>query len=147
MTAPPMTRRPLVVTLVVVLTALNGIGSALVGTLILLSRYDVPAGDVLAVSLIGAGVILFGLLTLAVAGAIGRGSRLARLLATIYLGVQLLLAALSFLLTDWDAWSIVSVAIDLLTLLALWLPPGARYFARQPQPQPEHRSQPHPAQG
>lgn len=135
MTAPTAparatSRRPLLITLVVVLTALNGIGSALVGVLILLSRYDVPAGDVLAVSLIGAGVILFGLLTLAIAGGIGRGSRLARLLATLYLAVQLLLAVLSFVLTDWDAWGIVGAALDVLTLLALWLPPGARHFAR-----------------
>ena len=126
-------RRPLLITLVVVLTALNGIGSALVGVLILLSRYDVPADDVLAVSLIGAGVILFGLLTLAIAGGIGRGSRLARLLATLYLAVQLLLAVLSFVLTDWDAWGIVGAALDVLTLLALWLPPGARHSARPVQ--------------
>lgn len=134
-TAPARTtpRRPLLITLVVVLTALNGIGSALVGVLILLSRYDVPADDVLAVSLIGAGVILFGLLTLAIAGGIGRGSRLARLLATLYLAVQLLLAVLSFVLTDWDAWGIVGAALDVLTLLALWLPPGARHFARPVQ--------------
>ena len=141
MTAPTAparatSRRPLLITLVVVLTALNGIGSALVGVLILLSRYDVPAGDVLAVSLIGAGVILFGLLTLAIAGGIGRGSRLARLLATLYLAVQLLLAVLSFVLTDWDAWGIVGAALDVLTLLALWLPPGARHFAR---PTPVHQ--------
>ncbi len=130
MTAPPASRRPLLITLVVVLAALNGIGSALVGTLILLSRYDVPADDVLAVSLIGAAVILFGLLTLAIAGGIGRGSRLARLLASLYLGAQLLLGVLTFTLTDWDWWGVVGIALDLLTLLALWLPPGARYFAR-----------------
>lgn len=127
--APVSPRRPLVVSLVVALTAINGIGSALVGTLILLSRYDVPAQDVLTVSLLGAGVILFGLLTLAIGGGIARGSRLSRLAATVYLGVQLLLAALAIVLTSWDAWGIAGAVLDVLTLLALWAPPGSRYFA------------------
>ncbi len=44
-----------------------------IGILVLLSRYRVDAAEVLPVSLLGAGVILFGLLTIAVASGVARG--------------------------------------------------------------------------
>ncbi|MFD6700951.1 MULTISPECIES: hypothetical protein [unclassified Microbacterium] len=126
---PSTAARPALITVVAVLAALNGIVSALIGTIILLSRYDADPEDVLMVSLIGAGVILFGLLTLAVAGGLGRGSRLSRALTTVYLGVQLLLAVLALAISGWDGWGVMGIVVDVLIVLALWLPRGARYFA------------------
>ncbi|MHC9045030.1 hypothetical protein ACYX8G_10635 [Microbacterium saperdae] len=122
-------RRPLVVSIVVVLVVLSGLSNALLGIVVLLSRYRVADAEVLPVSLIGAAVILFGLLTLAVAAAVGRGSRLARLLVTIYLGVQLVLHAVTAATTDWDGAVLAQAVVEVLLLVALWAPPGSRHFA------------------
>lgn len=122
-------RRPVVVSIVVILVVLSGLSNAFIGIVVLLSRYRVPDGDVLAVSLIGSGVILFGLLTLAVASAIGRGSRLARLLLTIYLGIQLVLHVVTAATTDWDWAVFAQTVLEVLLLVALWAPPGSRHFA------------------
>lgn len=131
-------RRPLVVTLAVVRVTVSGLLSALLGILILLSRYEVAAEDVLTVSLVGAGIILFGLLTIAVAAGIGRGSRLSRLLVTIYATLELVLYVVAIVMSDaWDWSSIVDIALDLALLVVLWAPPGSRYFvSREPAPDP-----------
>jgi lysylphosphatidylglycerol synthetase-like protein (DUF2156 family) len=124
-------RRPVVVTIVVILVVLSGVSNALLGIVVLLSRYRVPDAEVLPVSLIGAAVILFGLLTIAVAAAVGRGSRLARLLLTIYLAIQLVLHAVTAATTDWD-WAVFAQAVvEVLLLVALWAPPGSRHFAER----------------
>ncbi|WP_240747178.1 hypothetical protein [Microbacterium sp. K24] len=127
-TEPPPQKRPVVVSIVVVLVVLSGLSNALLGLTVLLSRYQVPDGDVLVVSLIGAGVILFGLLTLAVAGGIRRGSRGARLLVTIYLGIQLALHVVTALTTAWDWAVFVQAVVELLVLVAVWAPPSSRRF-------------------
>lgn len=124
----PPARRPLVVSIVVVLIVLSGLSNALLGLTVLLSRYRVSGDAVLIVSLIGAAVILLGLLTLAVAAAIGRGSRLARLLLTIYLGVQLALHAVTAFSTTWDWAVLIQSSVELLILIAVWAPPGNRHF-------------------
>lgn len=122
-------KRPAVITVVMILVVLSGLSNALLGIIVLLSRYQVADADVLSVSLVGAGVILFGLLTLAVAAAIGRGSRLARLLLTIYLAIQLILHAVTAATTDWDWAVLVQAVVEVLVLAALWAPPGSRHFA------------------
>lgn len=131
-------RRPVVVTVAVVLVAVSGVLSTGLGILVMLARYDVPASDVLTVSLIGAGVILFGLLTLAIAAGIGRGSRLSRLLLTLYLVAGLALAVVTIVTTDsWDWSAAVQIVVDVLLLGVVWLPPGRRYFtSRAPAPDP-----------
>jgi holin-like protein len=126
------------VTIAVVLVALNGAYNAVLGILLMLSRYDVPASDVLATSLVGAGVILFGLLTLAIASGIARGSRLSRLLLTVYLAVQFALHAYTIVVSDaWDVTSIVQIVIEAAIVAVVWAPPGGRHFAsRTPAPDP-----------
>ncbi len=121
-------KRPVVITIVVALVVLSGLSNALLGLVVLLSRYQVPDSDVLAVSLIGAAVILFGLLTIAVAAAIGRGSRLARLLLTIYLVIQLALHIVTALTTTWDWAVLVQSLVELCALVAVWAPRGSRRF-------------------
>ncbi len=128
MTEHPPQKRPVVISIVVVLVVLSGLSNALLGLTVLLSRYQVPDGDVMVVSLIGAGVILFGLLTLAVAGGIRRGSRGARLLVTIYLGIQLVLHVVTALTTAWDWAVFVQTVVELLVLVAVWAPPSSRRF-------------------
>lgn len=122
-------RRPVLVTIVVVLVTLSGLVNTALGVLMLLSRYDVASAEVLAVSLLGVGVILFGLLTLAVASGLARGSRLSRLLLTLYLAAELLLHAVVIAATDaWDATSAAQIAVQLALLIVVWVPPASRWF-------------------
>jgi holin-like protein len=124
--APP---RPVVVTIAIVLVYLSGLLNAVIGTFVLLSRYQVEPDAVLPVSLLGAAIILFGLLTLAVASGLGRGSRLARLGLTIYLAAQIVLHVVTIVVADtWDWAEPVQIALEVLILAAVWLPPGARFF-------------------
>ena len=128
-TAPTPPRRPVLVTIAIVFIYASGIGSAVVGTLILLSRYRVEAAQVLPVSLLGAGVILFGLLTLAVASGVSRSSRLSRLLVTIYIGIEFTLHIVTIVSTDdWDWSGLLIIAVQMFVLVALWAPPGSRWF-------------------
>jgi holin-like protein len=126
---PPAPPRPVTVTIAIVLVYISGILNVVVGTFVLLSRYQAAADAVLPVSLLGAAIILFGLLTLAVASGLSRGSRLARLLLTIYLVVQIALHIVTIVVADtWDWTETAQIALEVLILLAVWLPPGAHFF-------------------
>ncbi len=84
-----------------------------------------------AFSLAGAAIALFGLLVLAVAAGIRRGSGLSRLMLTIFLGVAIALNAVVIVFGerwDWGAAVTVLVAATLITLM--WSPPVARGFGR-----------------
>jgi hypothetical protein len=120
----------------VVLVYLSGFASVAIGILVLLSRYRVEPAEVLPVSLLGAGIILFGLLTIAVASGVARGRRLARLLLTTYLAVQFVLHIVTIVTADtWDWTSAAEMAIYIFTAVAVWTPPGSRYFRRDPADQ------------
>ncbi|QKJ18553.1 hypothetical protein [Microbacterium hominis] len=122
-------RRPVVLTVAIVLVYLNALAQVLTGILVLLSRYDVEPSIVLPVSLLGSAIILFGLLVLAVASGVGRGSALSRILLTVYIGALLALSAVTIILADtWDASSAVNVAVEAFILVALWLPPVSRFM-------------------
>ncbi|SFS16011.1 hypothetical protein SAMN04487846_3222 [Microbacterium sp. cf046] len=131
MTAPtaPPARQPVLVRIAVVLVYLSGLTSIAIGILVLLSRYDIARAEVLPVSLLGSAVILFGLLTIAIASGVARGRRLARLLLTIYLGVQFVLHIVTIVTTEtWDWTSMAEMAAYAFIGFALWTPPGSRYF-------------------
>lgn len=123
-------RRPLAVTLVVAFVYVVGFYDAALGILVLLSRYEMQrTEDVVIVSLLGAGIILFGLLLVAVAAGVGHGSRLSRILVTVYVGIQAILYVVTIVTTDpWDWWSLGALVVHVAILAALWLPPGSRYF-------------------
>lgn len=119
------------VTIAVILVYAGAFADVLLGILVLLSRYQVERADVLIVSLLGAGIILFGLLLIAVASGLVRGSRPSRIVATVYIGVLLLLHVVTIVTTDgWDWTSVIPLMVEVLILTALWLPPGSRHFAR-----------------
>lgn len=101
------------------------------GILVMLSRYQVESADVLWVSLLGAAIILLGLLTLGLASGLARGSRLARIGITLSFGVLIVLHVLSIITTDgWDWSSMIQLALQSAALLLVWTPPGSRHFAR-----------------
>ncbi|MET0811614.1 MAG: hypothetical protein ABWY03_01080 [Microbacterium sp.] len=123
-------RRPVVVTIAIVLVYITAFASVALGILVLLSRYEVPGDEVLTVSLLGAAIILLGLLMIAVASGLSRGSRFSRLLITIYLVISLALRVTTIVTTDGWQWSAITQGIlELAILAALWLPPGSRFFA------------------
>lgn len=134
---PAVPRRPLVVSVAVAFVYVTGLSSILVGVLVLLSRYQVDAGEVLSVTLIGAAIILLGLLVIGIASGIARGSRLSRLVLTVYLGIQLPLHVLAIATSDWDVVAIVQVLLEAFTLVVLWLPAINRFFQESPQIRPE----------
>ena len=125
----PSPLQPVTVRIAVVLVYLSGLLSVAIGILVLLSRYQVERAEVLPTSLLGAAVILFGLLTIAIASGVARGRRLARLLLTIYLAVQFVLHIVTIVSTDtWEWTSMVEMAAYAFIAIALWTPPGSRYF-------------------
>lgn len=131
----PVLRRPVLVTLAIVLVYISGVGNTAEGVLVLLSRYDAQ-GDaaVLTVSLLGAGITLLGLLTIAVASGLARGSRLARVLITVYLGVQTVLHVLTIIDADaWDVWATIQTVAELFVIVVLWVRPGSTFFRSAPQ--------------
>lgn len=118
------------------LVYLSGFASVAIGILVLLSRYRVDAAEVLPVSLLGAGIILFGLLTIAVASGVARGRRLARLILTIYLAVQFVLHIVTIVTADtWDWTSAAEMVAYVFIAVAVWAPPGSRYFGADPADQ------------
>jgi lysylphosphatidylglycerol synthetase-like protein (DUF2156 family) len=121
--------QPILVRIAVVLVYLSGLTSVAIGILILLSRYQVERAEVLPVSLLGSGVILFGLLTIAVGSGIARGRPGARLLLSLYLAVQFVLHIITIISTDsWDWAAIVELVLYAFIAVAVWTPPGSRYF-------------------
>jgi len=131
MTIPATVRRPVAVTVAIVLVYLGGLLNTALGILVLLTRYEVTDDLVLPVSLVGAATILLGLLTVAGGSALARGSRLARTLLTTYLTVLVVLQAAALALTELDPTIIVALIAALTVIAAMWIPPHARrYFAR-----------------
>ncbi|WP_372491371.1 HAD-IC family P-type ATPase [Microbacterium aurugineum] len=129
-TPPARVVAGIITTVVVVLAYAFGVLATGFGILVFLGRYD-PDVSTSAFSLAGAAIALFGLLVLAVAAGIRRGSGLSRLMLTIFLGVAIALNAVVIVFGerwDWGAAVTVLVAATLITLM--WSPPVARGFGR-----------------
>lgn len=126
---PSRPRRGALLTAAVVLVYLAAFANVGLGILVLLSRYDVAPSDVLGVSLLGAAIILFGLLMAAIASALARGSALARLLLTGYVGLLVVLQAVTIVTSDaWDIPALVQLLVQIAVVTVLWTPPSSRYF-------------------
>ncbi len=134
MTSTVEVRRPVPVTVAVVLVYVGGFANTALGVLVLLSRYQVDADDVLAVSLVGAATILLGLLTVAGGSSLARGSRLARALLTAYLSLLVVLQGLALALTELDPTIITALLAALAVIAAIWIPATARRYFRRTAP-------------
>lgn len=126
--------RPGGVTFAVVLMYIGGILQITVGILTIFLRYvpDVAAdGIASAVTLIGAGIILFGLFVVSLASGVARGSRAARLAATIVILLGLVLTGVDLVVAADGDWTGVTLQLVLLAavILPLWVGRGRRYFA------------------
>ncbi|MFE1644228.1 hypothetical protein [Microbacterium sp. P01] len=123
-------RRPVLVTVAIVFAYVSGFGNIALGVLIILSRYQQPNdGEVVFVSLLGAGLTLIGLLTIALASGLARGSRLARTAITVYFGIQLVLHALTIVDDAALTWSAAAQFLaEVFIIAVIWTPPGSRFY-------------------
>ncbi|MEO3941544.1 hypothetical protein V3C41_10750 [Paenarthrobacter nicotinovorans] len=126
-------KRPGVVTFSVVLMYIGGIAQILLGILTIFLRYTPEAqsgGIALPITLLGAGMVLFGLLVIGLASGVARGSNAARRGATAVMLLGLVFAVLDLVIAadgDWSAvisQGIASVAV----LVPLWVGRGRIYF-------------------
>jgi len=129
-------KRPGGVTFAVVLMYIGGIIQIALGVLTIFLRYapDVAAdGTTFAVSLTGAGMVLFGLFVVALASGVARGSRVSRLSATVVVALGLVLMLADLIVTDDGDWSGVAIqgVVVACVVLPLWTGTGRRYFARR----------------
>ena len=134
MTQSASRHRPGFVTVAVVVMYLGGIAQIALGILTLFIRYipDAPTGDIgLLVSLFGAGMILFGLFVIALASGVARGSRAARVSATVVLLLAFALAIADLIVAGDGDWSGVAVQLvsSAAVIVPLWTGAGRRYFA------------------
>lgn len=120
------------ITIVALLVYASGLLATAFGILVLLARYEgEDAQEVLWISLAGAGIALFGLLVVAVASGVRRGSGFSRLLLTIYLALLLVLEILVVASSDtWD-WPAIGIGlVAVIIVVVLWTPPVSRTFGR-----------------
>jgi len=127
-------KRPGGVTFAVVLMYIGGIAQIALGVLTIFLRYapDVAAdGTTFAVSLTGAGMILFGLFVVALASGVARGSRVSRVSATVVVALGLVLMLADLIVADDGDWSGVAIQglVVVCVVLPLWTGAGRRYFA------------------
>ncbi len=120
----------LLVTVVSLVLTVFGLAAAALGLLVLLDRYDsTDPEEVLATSLVGAGIALFGLLLVAVAGGLRRGSGFSRWLVTGYLGILAALNLVAMIVDRQWTWSSAgTVALAIVFIVALWVRPAAGVF-------------------
>ncbi|MGH3690753.1 MAG: HAD-IC family P-type ATPase [Microbacterium sp.] len=120
----------IITTVVAVLAYAFGVLATGFGILVFLGRYDTDvATSVFSVA--GAVIALFGLLVLAVAAGVRRGSGLSRLMLTIFLAVAIALSAVVLIFGDrWDWGAAITGAIATVIIVLLWTPPVARGFGR-----------------
>ena len=120
----------IITTVVAILAYAFGVLATAFGILVFLGRYD-PDVSASAFSLAGAGIALFGLLVLAVAAGVRRGSGLSRLMLTIFLGFAIALSSVVLVLGDhWDWGAAVTAAVAAVIIVLMWTPPVSRGFGR-----------------
>ncbi|MFE4195581.1 hypothetical protein ACFRJ9_06935 [Paenarthrobacter sp. NPDC056912] len=127
-------KRPGVVTFAVVLMYIGGIAQIGLGILTIFLRYTPEAqsgGIALPITLLGAGMILFGLLVIGLASGVARGSDAARRGTTAVMLLSLAFAVVDLIVAadgDWSGVIVQSIAAAAV-LVPLWTGPGRRYFA------------------
>jgi heme A synthase len=128
--------RPGWVTLAVVLMYIGGILQIGLGILALFLRYDPDVeadGIAFAVTLVGTAIILFGLFVVALASGVARGSRAARVSATVLILLGWALSVVDLVIAADGDWTGVLLQTVLVAAVALplWAGGGRRYFARR----------------
>ncbi len=136
MTVSGSARRPGIVTFAVVVLYVAGIAEITLGVFTIFLRYTAEAqaaGSTTPTTLLGAGMIIFGLLVIGLASGVARGSRFARIGASVVIGLGLLVAIAELLVAADGDWSgvIVETLASAAVIPPLWSPPAARFFAKR----------------
>jgi cation transport ATPase len=130
---PRRRRPPAELIVVVVLTYIAGFLAIGVGILFILLRYVADNGlfgGAFAVTLIGAVSILLGLFAIALASATARGKHYARVLITIAMAAEFVLAVAALITDASSYWfEVALMLVAVLTTVVLWTGRGRRYFA------------------
>ncbi|WP_346655143.1 hypothetical protein [Arthrobacter sp. 260] len=129
-----MPPRPGMVTFAVVLMYVSGIAQIALGVLTMFLRYApvvVAEGIAFAVTLAGAGMVLFGLFVIALASGVARGSATSRLGATTVMLLGLAVMVVDLVAADDGDWiGVVSQTVFAVAVtVPLWVGAGRRYFA------------------
>lgn len=119
-----------ILTIVTVIVYASGFLAIGLGILEMLSRYQAESkSEELTQTLAGVATALFGMLILAVAVGVRRGSGLSRLLVSIYLGLILVAVALLVPFSD-EPWVAITMGVvGLALIVVLWVPPASRGFS------------------
>ncbi|NWL12508.1 hypothetical protein DM793_14650 [Paenarthrobacter nitroguajacolicus] len=112
---------------------IGGIAQIILGILTIFLRYTPEAqsgGIALPITLLGAGLILFGLLVIGLASGVARGSEAARRGATAVMLLGLAFAVVDLIVAadgDWSAVIVQSIA-TVAVVVPQWVGRGRRYF-------------------
>ena len=130
-------RPPKRVIVVVVLAYISGVVDIVAGVLLILLRYDDSvraSGDALPVTLWGTGMILIGLLTIAMASGLTRGRNIARIFVTALVAISTIVDVVDLVAARATAArggrSASAVVVTALIILALWAGRSAEFFRR-----------------
>ena len=121
-----------ITTVIAVLSYGGGLLATALGILVLLGRYDGDTDEqVRIISLVGASIVLLGLLVLSAAAGLRRGSGFSRLLVTIWFVLLLVLNGLVLIASDrWDWGTAIAAGVSAVVVVLLWTPPASRTFGR-----------------
>lgn len=132
---PRRARGPIELRIVIALGVLSGILQIIFGILVIFARYlsgVIQSHLQEVVTLLGAGLVLIGLLTAAVAWGLTRGDNSARIVVTVLLGLGSA-AAVAVIVADGKDLLIglVPLVLSVAAGVVMWTGRTARFFARQ----------------
>jgi hypothetical protein len=132
---PRRARGPIELLVVTGLGVLSGALEIIVGVLVIFARYlssVIHSHLQEVVTLLGAGLVLIGLLTAAVAWGLTRGDSSARIIVTVLLGLGSAVAVAGIVADPEDLLiGVVPLVLSMAAVVVMWTGRTARYFARQ----------------
>ena len=128
-------RRPIELLVVTALGVISGGVEIVIGVLVIFARY-LPSVALLhareVVTLLGAGLVLVGLLTAAVSWGLTRGDRSARVIVTVLLGIGIIFNVAAIVADRDDLLvGLLPLVLAVTAAVVMWTGRPARYFARQ----------------
>ena len=128
-------RRPIELLVVTALGVISGGVEIVIGVLVIFARY-LPSVALLhareVVTLLGAGLVLVGLLTAAVSWGLTRGDRSARVIVTVLLGIGIIFNVAAIVADRDDLLvGLLPLVLAVTAAVVMWTGRPARYFALQ----------------
>lgn len=133
---PQKEKRPLELFVIIALTYGVAYFSIVMGVLMAVARYATdfaadPIGRFYATT-IGAGLILFGFLAISLASGIARGDRVARIVLSVLIGLNLIVVIWPLIFHARElGYQWITVLVYTALLLIMWSPRSMRFFARR----------------